>query len=34
MDLLQYDVNYRDRIQYWIDKESNVVWVEYAGPHS
>ena len=34
MDLLKYDVNYRDRIQYWIDKESNVVWVEYAGPHS
>ena len=34
MGLLQYDVNYRDRIQYWIDKESNVVWVEYAGPHS
>ena len=31
--LLQYDVNYRDRVQYWIDKENNIVWVEYAGPH-
>ena len=31
--LLQYDVNYSDRVQYWLDKENNVVWVEYAGPH-
>ena len=23
--LLQYDVNYSDRVQYWIDKETNVV---------
>jgi len=31
--LLQYDVNYSDRIQYWVDKENNIVWVEWAGPH-
>jgi len=31
--LLQYDVNYSDRIQYWVDKENNIVWVEYAGSH-
>ncbi|MCX6031121.1 MAG: hypothetical protein NT169_17715 [Chloroflexi bacterium] len=31
--LLQYDVNYSDRIQYWVDRESQIVWVEYAGPH-
>ena len=40
--LLQYDVNYSDRVQYWVDKESaypiagngiGIVWVEYAGPH-
>jgi len=31
--LLQYDVNYSDRIRYWVDKESNTVWVEYAGHH-
>lgn len=31
--LLQYDVNYSDRVQYWVDKESGVVWVEYAGAH-
>ena len=30
--LLQYDVNYSDRVQYWVDKENNIVWVEYAGP--
>ena len=31
--LLQYDVNYSDRVQYWVDKENNIVWVEYAGAH-
>ncbi len=31
--LLQYDVNYSDRIQYWVDRENQIVWVEYAGPH-
>jgi hypothetical protein len=31
--LLQYDVNYSDRVWYWVDRENNVVWVEYAGPH-
>lgn len=31
--LLQYDVNYRDRVQYWVDREDETVWVEYAGPH-
>lgn len=32
--LLQYDVNYSDRVQYWVDKRNKTVWVEYAGPHS
>ena len=31
--LLQYDVNHSDRIQYWVDKENKIVWVEYAGSH-
>jgi len=31
--LLQYNVNYSDRVQYWVDKERGIVWVEYAGPH-
>lgn len=31
--LLQYDVNYSDRVQYWVDRERGIVWVEYAGPH-
>ena len=31
--LLQYDVNYSDRVWYWVDRGRNVVWVEYAGPH-
>ena len=31
--LLQYNVNYSDRVQYWVDKERGTVWVEYAGPH-
>jgi len=31
--LLQYDVNYRDRVQYWVDDETRTVHVEYAGPH-
>jgi len=31
--LLQYSVNYSDRVQYWVDKEEGIVWVEYAGPH-
>ncbi len=31
--LLQYDVNYSDRLQYWVDQETHTVWVEYAGPH-
>ena len=31
--LLQYRVNRSDRLQYWIDKDAKVVYVEYAGPH-
>lgn len=31
--LLQYDVNYSDRVRYWVDRENRIVWVEYAGPH-
>ncbi len=31
--LLQYDVNYSDRVQYWVDRQTGIVWVEYAGSH-
>lgn len=31
--LLQYDVNYGDRIHYWVNKGNATVYVEYAGPH-
>lgn len=31
--LIQYDVNYSDRVRYWIDKENDIVWVEHAGSH-
>jgi len=31
--LLQYRVNRSDRLQYWVDEEAKVVYVEYAGPH-
>ncbi len=31
--LLQYDVTFSDRIQYWVDKGQSVVWIEYAGSH-
>lgn len=31
--LLQYDVNYKDRVQYWVNKSKGIVMVEYAGPH-
>jgi mRNA-degrading endonuclease RelE of RelBE toxin-antitoxin system len=31
--LLQYDVNYSDRVQYWVDTENHIVWVEFAGSH-
>jgi len=31
--LYQYDVTDADRVWYWVDKESHIVKVEYAGPH-
>lgn len=31
--LLQYRVNQSDRVQYWVDEDAGVVYVEYAGPH-
>ena len=31
--LLQYRVNRSDRLQYWVDKDAGIVYVEYAGPH-
>ncbi|MBU0567828.1 hypothetical protein KJ693_05065 [bacterium] len=31
--LLQYDVNYKDRVQYWVNKSEGKVMIEYAGPH-
>jgi len=31
--LLQYRVNRSDRLQYWVDEDAGVVYVEYAGPH-
>ena len=31
--LLQYRVNRSDHLQYWVDEEVEVVYVEYAGPY-
>jgi hypothetical protein len=31
--LFQYRVNRSDRLQYWVDEDAEVVYVEYAGSH-
>ena len=31
--VIEYRVNYHDRVFYTVDKEANLVIIEYAGPH-
>jgi len=31
--LLQHRVNRSGRLQYWVDEDAEVVYVEYAGPY-
>ena len=31
--VIEYRVNYHDRVFYTVDKKANLVVIEYAGPH-